>query len=212
MGRAPWTIADGIPDDAPFKRHTVGITDPFKVQWTAISRLLERELQKAGAKDAVLHLELRGPQDLNREGGLRADARPKRAVLLRFRDGKGHLVQLGGDRYGWWQANVYAIAKTLEMLRAMERYGISNGRQFVGFRQLPGAGGTSESPPRDRKWAINLVAREAGTAPELIGAIGEDREYAALAIRRAKAKAHPDAGGDPQRFADVTEAAKILSG
>lgn len=46
---------------------------------------------------------------------------------------KGRAV-FATDAYGTWQMNVRAIAKTLEALRAADRYGATQGRQYAGFR------------------------------------------------------------------------------
>jgi hypothetical protein len=45
---------------------------------------------------------------------------------------KGRAV-FATDAYGTWQMNVRAIAKTLEALRAADRYGATQGRQYAGF-------------------------------------------------------------------------------
>lgn len=86
-----------------------------------------------------------------------------------------------------WQDNLRAIAKGLEALRAVSRYGITSGigEQYAGFLKLE----TSQaSPDRGRE-----LVKEAG------------------GIRQALMRHHPDQGGDPRRFADV-QAYRQLSG
>lgn len=52
---------------------------------------------------------------------------------------QGRMV-LATDTYEHWQANVRAIALTLEALRAVDRYGATQGRQYAGFQQLTAGG------------------------------------------------------------------------
>lgn len=40
------------------------------------------------------------------------------------------------DAYEFWQHNVRAIAKSLQALRDLERWGATQGKQYAGFRQL----------------------------------------------------------------------------
>jgi hypothetical protein len=55
---------------------------------------------------------------------------------------KGRMV-LATDEYEDWQSNARAIALTLEALRAVDRYGATQGRQYAGFQQQLTAGSGS---------------------------------------------------------------------
>jgi hypothetical protein len=48
------------------------------------------------------------------------------------------------DEYDDWQDNVRAIALSLEALRAVERWGVSKGRQYAGFALLAAGPGLEE--------------------------------------------------------------------
>jgi hypothetical protein len=51
------------------------------------------------------------------------------------------------DKYTDWEANIRAIALTLEHLRAVERYGATTEKQeqYTGWLRLPAAGATDEA-------------------------------------------------------------------
>ena len=85
-------------------------------------------------------------------------------------------------RFHGWQDNVRAIALALEALRKVDRYGITQrGEQYAGWKQLP---------------APDTGAPSAQRGAELV------REHGS--VRAALAATHPDHGGDPAAFRDVT--------
>src|SRR5688572_5904821 len=51
------------------------------------------------------------------------------------------------DRYHEWEANLRAIALTLEQLRAVKRYGATSEKreQYTGWLRLPAAGATDKA-------------------------------------------------------------------
>jgi hypothetical protein len=110
------------------------------------------------------------------------------------------------DTYADWQTNVYAIAKSLESLRAVDRYGVTQGdAQYVGFKALPSGGGSA--PAMTAEQAADIIAEHSELPAHVIL---QEPAVARVAIRTAKRSAHPDAGGEPGAFERVTDAATLI--
>lgn len=179
---------------------------PFKRAWAEVEHNLARELRHLNAADVVLE-GFFDARHIKRDGTLYADARPREpGVVLTFRNrSTGHTYQFAADRYGYWQDNLDAIARSLEALRSVDRYGVVAGQQYEGFRKLPPAGKTTET--KTTEWAADVLARHTNYAA---GLTLNDSEYARLAARAARAKAHPDAGGSDEAFVEVQAAIQRL--
>jgi hypothetical protein len=94
------------------------------------------------------------------------------------------------DRWDKIEHNMQAIAKTIEALRGIARWGTGDMLEaaFTGFTALPAPGAAAEW------WAVLGVARTA-TADE-----------ARAAFRRLASEHHPDRGGNPARMAEINAA------
>jgi hypothetical protein len=148
--------------------------------------------------------------DLRQDGMLRADARPGPAVIVSFIDREGHRQAYPCDTFAWWQDNLYAIAVVLEDLRRAERYGVQSALLRAGFKALPSAGGTT--PTLSTGQAATLIARLSGAddtercARDMLAS----PMSAALALRLAKSRTHPDAGGRNQDWTLLQEAERTV--
>ena len=112
------------------------------------------------------------------------------AVYWRDLDGNDRVIAL--DKYNRIGCNIWAIGKTLENLRGIERWGGGQilERAFTGFTALP-------SPE----------AAGGGDPYELLGISPDDDNYAKLKLyRKALSKHHPDKGGDSDTFNAVRKA------
>lgn len=159
------------------KRHAIpkfraGVSDTFA--------LLRRELATLNAKQVVIELAI-GEGDIRRDGLPYAEARAAHpGVIVSFDSRHGHLRYATAE-FSTWQANLRAIALSLEALRAVDRYGVSKrGEQYAGWRAL-----TSGGPNVERGRA--LIAQHGG-------------------VTRALMATHPDHGGSSDDFADVQAA------
>lgn len=181
----------------------------FKASYEDTIELLTRELDMLVTKGrAVIQVVTRnGATDLRRDGLLRAQARIEHpGVRLSFtcRQGdltfatdvfeRGYSFQMVG-----WQANLRAIALSLEALRRVDRYGITRtGEQYRGWQQLE-AGPAKLTT--EQAWQV--LRTHAGAGPEIVSA--------PELYRAAKAATHPDRNGNLRGpWDDVERAAKTL--
>lgn len=174
------------------KTRTWGDGSTYKTQdrgvdWPATVKLLRREIEFLGGKNVVLQMAVTS-RDCRNDGWIRADARPAHpGVIIGFASKFGPL-SYPCDTYDDWQANIRAIAVSLEALRSVDRHGVTKrGEQYKGFGQLPPAGGTTETRPE-------VIQR----GRELIGKYGSST--AALHAT------HPDKGGELEDFLAVQAA------
>jgi len=181
---------------------------PFKLHgWARIEAALLAELRRINAKDITVALDVANPGDWRSDGGLRSDAKlgSNRVIVSFTRGDTGVRLTFPCETYFQWQDNLYAIAQTLEKLRAIDRYGVTQGdQQYVGFAALP-AGGQPKMTLDD---ALDLFGEhgEAG-AVDLISA----PDWLVDAVqKRARAATHPDAGGSTELFQRIEEAARLI--
>jgi len=181
----------------------------FKAKWEATVNELRRELDYLDASDVVLEIGVNA-RDIRKDGMLRADAKPGHpGVRLSFQCDSGAL-SFTCDTYEqtWaylmpsWQANVRAIVKTLEALRAVDRYGATKGEQYAGFKALgAGTGGIAlGGMTKDDARALLLELSQSR-------GVTSDKD----AWRQARFLTHPDRnGGDQEQWDRVELAAKVL--
>lgn len=181
------------------------MASPFQLGTAESEKLLKYEVEKLDGKLLVVQLAIR-------EMDLKVDGRPKiRAeyehpgVIVSFESRYGPL-RYATDRFNQWPANLRAIALGLEALRKVDRYGITKrGEQYTGWRALESGDGEI----RSREAAARFLSDHGGivvtpdhTSPSAVG----------RAYRRAAAKLHPDAGGDPEEFKKLQRARDLLLG
>lgn len=136
-------------------------------------------------------------------GAFRADGRPYAnakpehpGVIFSIDAPFGHL-SYPCDTYPAWQDNLRAIAKTLEALRMVERYGVSKrSEQYRGFLAIEATAAPSGFATVDGAIAFlatfhPTIPRAAEVPPRLL-------------LRAAQRKAHPDHGGDDATFQRVS--------
>ncbi|MHB8589815.1 MAG: molecular chaperone DnaJ [Candidatus Dormibacteraceae bacterium] len=172
---------------------------PFKSSWSQTINLLERELRQLGVRsETTVVLEAGFSESEIRLDGLpRANARPgDPAVIVSFESKFGPL-RYGCDSYTFYEANLRAIARALEALRAVDRYGVTKrGEQYKGWLALPAEGETGA-------WAREFIMQTAG--------IDGTRIEIAAAYRMAAKKLHPAAGGNREEW-DRLQRAKVTVG
>ena len=154
----------------------------------ALTRL-RGELDRLAARDVVISTNV----ELRRDGlpmsGRREPDDPGVAVYFAL---SGQRRCLPCDRWDRTADNLAAVAKHIEAIRGMDRWGVGNVEaMFAGFKALPGGEG-----PTIRQ------AMTSGEAQALLDRYG--------GIKNAKLKTHPDRGGSAEEFARVMEAERVL--
>jgi hypothetical protein len=165
-------------------------------------QLLARELDNLGAKDIVVELDV-AERDFRLDGYPRANARAlSPAVRVTFQSKWGPLRYETAE-FSDWQANLRAIALSMEALRSVDRYGVSKrGEQYRGWRQLPT--GTDPADSITTPEQARAVLADVLNLPSLAGM--DERDV----IRRAQFETHPDRGGDSTKFRKVMKAKELL--
>lgn len=120
---------------------------------------------------------------------------------------KGHERVVACDRWIRADENMRAIAKTLEAMRGLDRWGASEmvERAFAGFAALPPGTGEASPPPA----APRRTWRQVFDIATNLGQIFNDAEL--LAVVKARHRlliktAHPDAGGSHEIAAELNAA------
>lgn len=176
----------------------------FKASWSSTLDLLDRELYQLDVRGAVAIRAFITTADLRRDGMLRAHARPSQPGVAISFTGKHGALTYPCDTYDHWQANVRAIALSLEALRAVDRHGVGgHGEQYAGWKAI-GSGSANHfaTAAAAVAWLRNFVQGREGIAP------ADTRS----ALRRASRLAHPDVGGDPADWERVDAARQMLGG
>lgn len=172
---------------------------PFTARYEVTLDVLDRELFMLGATTAALHVVTHnGAADMRRDGLLRATARPSHpGVAVDFMSKFGPMTMFcdSYESHGArpsWQANLRAIALTLEKLRAVDRYGVggATGKQYTGWLQIE-AGAADV----DRDWA--RLAEIAGIEPSSV--------TSDILWKRAVKAAHPDRHAGRRELWDEVE-------
>lgn len=107
--------------------------DRFGSKYGQTLSLLERELRCLDAVSIVIQA---GYRQVRNDGWPYSSAKADHpACTLQFISRRRPLA-FQGWQYSSFEANLRAIALTLEALRAVERYGVVSGQQYEGFRRL----------------------------------------------------------------------------
>ncbi len=149
------------------------------------------ELERLGARDEVLSTNLALRLDGLPKSGQPQPDDPGVAVYFAY---KGKPMCFACDNWDKVEHNIHAIAKTIEAMRGIARWGTGDmlDRAFSGFTALP-------APSRAWREVLGIPPRH----PR-----GEDvtREHIEAAYRRLARTRHPDAGGSDDAMAELNRA------
>lgn len=141
--------------EAQFKHRTGVNYGRERISFEQTMTDLEREVWALGCRDEVVFGVGLNEFDIRQDGRPRANARSHihPGVELSFNSRHGRLTY-ATDVFTTWQDNVRAIAKALEALRMVERYGVAKrGQQYTGFALLQAGPGKEELGKRHvEKW------------------------------------------------------------
>lgn len=161
---------------------------PFKNMTTdKCFRELMDELNRLGARRIIISSNLKLRQD-----GMPYSQQPRHndeGIAVYFTR-KGVAMSLACDKFNKREENMRAIAKTIDAIRGIERWGSSDmmERAFTGFAQLA-------APVDIRQWWQVLSVPQTAAMPEVL-----------QSYQRLRSKHHPDNGGDAAEFNAVMAA------
>lgn len=163
----------------------------FKRSLDGARRFLSLEIGRMGGRDVIISTDL----PLRRDGmpyatGVAKSGDPGVAVYFKH---KGKDMVFACDKYQHIQDNMTGIAKTIEALRGIERWGASDmmERAFAGFKRLPAGGQSAQG------WREVL-----GIQKDAIINYNEAQQAYRVKVKET----HPDYGGDASAFQAVNEA------
>jgi hypothetical protein len=125
-----------------WKRTKTPGASKFKTHASKAFDFLRWEIQRMGGTNTVISTNL----PLKNDGTPRLDREPvDSGVAVYFTREEKQLV-FACDQYSYVRDNLYAIGKTIEAMRGIERWGASEmmERIFTGFKQLPAQAGEGE--------------------------------------------------------------------
>ncbi|WP_321991507.1 J domain-containing protein [Marispirochaeta aestuarii] len=153
-----------------------------------VRTFLEEEVRRLGGKKLIISTNMRVRQD----GGVYSNSKePEDSGVALYFDYNGAQRCLACDRFLHVWENTYAIGKTIEAMRGMDRWGVSQmlDRIFTGFAAIP------EDAGKTRPWYQVLNVDPGITTEDL------RRRYRQLIKEK-----HPDVGGDPEEFHEIMDA------
>lgn len=184
---------------AQFRSPSRRVEDSRGVSWEPGRRIpydqtlreLEYEVDALGGSEIVIGVGLT-EFDIRLDGAPRANARPMRhpGVEISFDSRHGRLTY-ATDVFIDWRDNVRAVAKGLEALRAVERWGVAKrGQQYAGFALLTAGPGLAELGRRLVEEHGSVAAALRATHPDTGGPAASTRDFqAVIAYRDASAVA-----------------------
>jgi len=195
--------------DAPFK----GANGRVPLSQTLTD--LKRETDMINARTVTLRTyHVKSNRDFTQDGRIRSEARQPSApgVILSFTrriKGEDKYLRFACDQYERWEDNLRAITKTLEDLRAIDRYGCTTGEeQYAGFvAALP-----APKPENEREKAAKVILTASGANRSVSELLNATPVFVEAHIREAFKRAHPDTGGNAETFKAVKIAADVLRG
>lgn len=183
-----------------------------QVSFSQAYRFLRDELDRLVAINVAITSDLPVRHDGTPYSPGRAVDDPGVAVwfMLADKNGKHTERTFACDRWLTHAENMTAIAKSIEALRGLDRWGMADAveRAFSGFTALPAGGETStgEGPPpepRKRPWR-EVLADTFTPFPDLDG--DELLVLAKSRHRKLIQLHHPDRGGDAAKAAEINAA------
>lgn len=201
---------DKWPGETPRFTHA----SKFEATYSKTLDLLQRELRQLGARDVVMQAFFR-PNQIRQDGFPYSGARPERSgVILSFRTASKGAFSFPCWRYSKFEDNVRAIALSLEALRAVDRYGVTQrAEQYQGWKQIeaPGARPVFESADSAARFVCVKATGEDPKPEELREMLMPGSKLRTFYYRKAAAKLHPDQpNGSHEEFVMLQQALAVL--
>lgn len=202
---------------APFHRKAT-VADsawrqPKRILLSDALGLLEREATQLGCRHLVLEADYREGQIRN-DGWPRADAKPSSPrVVISLVNSKHGPLRYPCDTFDRWEDNVMAVARGLEALRMVDRYGVTRrGEQYSGWKSLPSQSTTTMTTESAAAVLVALAEPELDSLEarkrisDVLSRAALGRDLYLAGVKRH----HPDVGGDAEKFKALGQAWGIL--
>lgn len=185
----------------------------FRASWDDTIALLVAEVEKLDGDLIVVQVDA-DPSEIRRDGMLRARTKVDfPGVKVSFQSKHGPLTyatdayeQTWGQDMPGWQANVRAIALSLQALRAVDRYGVTHtGEQYRGWSAIAAKAAEDTLTPDE---ARRVLADASGVPASALSSTEQINRAYKVAARTA----HPDAGGNADVFRLIGKARDVLLG
>lgn len=165
-----------------------------KTMAEAVSEVMD-QVQRFGGKNLTISTNVRLRNDGYPRSGESQPSDPGAAVYFVLRDVP---YCLPCDRWTRVEDNLWAIAKHLDAMRGMERWGVGSvEQQFLGYKALPQTAGAGEDC-----WMVLGLKWDIVSAHRLDVAISE----VVAAHRRLAMQSHPDRGGSQEQMSRINTA------
>jgi hypothetical protein len=160
-------MAEAYPLSWPlgWNRTKLQIASRFDTNTTKALKLLTAEVHRLGGTALVISTNV----PLRADGQMRADREPVDPGVAVYFQRRGKPVVFACDKFDVVRDNLYSIAKTIEAMRAIDRWGASEmmERAFSGFKGLPETAGQGEDcwivlnvPPMSPAHLVTLAHRD----------------------------------------------------
>lgn len=187
-----------------YKTSTARSRAQFRVDFSATRDLLKFELEKLKAGNAVIEV---GAKEFIAGGMPRQKTIWHPGVVVSFDCTQGQLVY-PAERFTDWRDNLRAIALSLEALRKVDRYGVTQGgEQYQGWKPLREPPETDDDAFESAQDAIHWLAGESSI---FLSALHPDEQSMRRAYQIVVHRVHPDAGGDAAKFRKLQKAKALL--
>jgi hypothetical protein len=174
----------------------------FRTAYNKALDALEYELDKLYARDVFIEAGFQLGQ-LRNDGWPRGGQKPTHPGIVLYFTTQDGAMEFPCGTYENFEANLYAIALTLENLRAIDRYGVTLGhQQYRGFMAI-------EAAPKQLtvEQAVEFVALASGLPSRDVFSSAEAYRGA---YRAAARRLHPDVAGTPDGFHKLNQAKEVL--
>lgn len=175
---------------------------PFRMTFTKTLALVRKEAGLLGLDDGkplVLRL-VTDARQIRKDGMLRQDAWVSHPGVVLHVAAEAGPLEFATDRYEYWRDNLHAIALSLTALRGVDRWGVTHGAQYAGFKALP-SGRTGIGSPEQAQRVLRDLAVKYG-----LGAAGNSELFRRLALML-----HPDRAGPSDDWERLNAARMLLA-
>lgn len=178
----------------------------FNTAWSKTIDLLERELAHLRAKNVVIQADC-DRSEIRIDGQLRANAKLRGpGVVISFECPKG-AMSFPCDTFHGWQDNVRGIALSLEALRSVDRYGVTQrAEQYKGWAALPDRS-TEQLTKRQRaaEWMVQQLFQAGVQSPPNVASILDSESVRRTAYLDLAKALHPDRCGSDVGFKQLQD-------